>query len=108
VRNKLPISTKIKCMGGNSWNAQEPFFIDGILTSIRLCFEMTIVLGIQYFLFKCLVSIGCAPPHFELEMRNFLNKTFSGSWIGRRRAIEWPSDLTPLDFFFWGYLKDRV
>jgi hypothetical protein len=30
---------------------------------------------------------------------------------GRRGAIEWPSlspDLTPLDFFLWGYLKSKV
>ena len=34
-----------------------------------------------------------------------------GTWIGRRGRIEWPTrspDLTPLDFFFWGVLKDRL
>uniref|UniRef100_A0A673ARX4 Transposase Tc1-like domain-containing protein n=1 Tax=Sphaeramia orbicularis TaxID=375764 RepID=A0A673ARX4_9TELE len=32
-------------------------------------------------------------------------------WIGRRGFIEYPPcspDLTPLDFFLWGYLKDKV
>jgi len=32
-------------------------------------------------------------------------------WIGRRGAIKWPPrspDLTPLDYFMWGYLKERV
>ena len=32
-------------------------------------------------------------------------------WIGRRGTIEWPArspDLTPLDFFLWGYLKNKV
>ena len=35
----------------------------------------------------------------------------SGRWIGRRGAIEWPArspDLTPCDFFLWGYLKNKV
>lgn len=44
-------------------------------------------------------------------MRNFLNETFPERWIGRRGAIEWPPrspDLTPLDFFLGGHLKDRV
>lgn len=47
-----------------------------------------------------------APPHFGLEVRNFLNAIFPERWIGRKEAIECPSrspDLTPLDFFFWDY-----
>jgi hypothetical protein len=35
----------------------------------------------------------------------------SGRWIGRRGSIEWPArspDLSPCDFFFWGYLKNIV
>ena len=31
--------------------------------------------------------------------------------MGRRGSIEWPArspDLSPLDFFCWGYLKDKV
>lgn len=52
-----------------------------------------------------------APPHYALLVRQYLDQTFPGRWIGRRGAMEWPPrspDLTPLDFFFWGYLKDRV
>ena len=32
-------------------------------------------------------------------------------WIGRRGPVEWPArspDLTPMDFFLWGVLKDMV
>ena len=32
-------------------------------------------------------------------------------WIGCRGAIEWPprsSDLTPVDLFLWGFIKDKV
>ncbi|KAJ4432790.1 hypothetical protein ANN_21429 [Periplaneta americana] len=40
-----------------------------------------------------------------------LNEQFSGHWIGRRGPVEWPArspDLTPLDFFFWGYIKNLI
>lgn len=52
-----------------------------------------------------------APAHFGQQVRAFLNFTFPGQWIGRRGAIEWPPrspDMTPMDFFFWGYLKSVV
>ena len=32
-------------------------------------------------------------------------------WIGRGGTIAWPpgpSELTPLDFSVWGYIKDKV
>jgi hypothetical protein len=41
----------------------------------------------------------------------YLNTRFPGHWIGRAAPIAWPprfSDLTPLDFFIWGFLEDRV
>lgn len=52
-----------------------------------------------------------APPHFTQAVRHYLDTVFPQRWIGRRGAIEWPPrspDLTPLDFFLWGYLKNRV
>jgi len=52
-----------------------------------------------------------APPHYETEVRKWLNEKFPGKWIGRRGAIEWAPrspDLTPLDFYLWGYLKQKV
>lgn len=52
-----------------------------------------------------------APPHYALQVRRFLDNTFPGRWIGRRGPIEWPPrspDLTPLDFFLWGHLKNKV
>jgi hypothetical protein len=35
----------------------------------------------------------------------------SNRWIGRGGPINWPArslDLTPMDFFFWGHLKQYV
>lgn len=52
-----------------------------------------------------------APPHYACVVRDWLNQTFPGRWIGRRGTFEWPPrspDLTPPDFFLWGYLKDKV
>lgn len=52
-----------------------------------------------------------APPHYARNVRELLNDIFPGRWIGRRGPLEWPArspDLTPLDFFLWGYLKTKV
>ena len=52
-----------------------------------------------------------APAHYSKDVSIFLDQIFSNRWIGRRGPIEWPPrspDLNPLDFFVWGYLKDKV
>lgn len=49
-----------------------------------------------------------APPHFARVSRNWLDAEFGPRWIGRGGPVAWPprsSDLTPLDFFFWGYVQ---
>jgi hypothetical protein len=50
----------------------------------------------------------CAPPHFGAIVRTALDERFPGRWIGRGGPINWPPrspDLTPMDFFVWGYIK---
>lgn len=52
-----------------------------------------------------------AAAHYGRRVRAYLDGQFPQRWIGRRGAIEWPArspDLTPLDFFLWGYLKSKV
>lgn len=52
-----------------------------------------------------------APPHYSINVRQYLDLRFPDRWIGRRGSIEWPArspDLTPLDFFLWGYVKGMV
>jgi hypothetical protein len=52
-----------------------------------------------------------APPHFALDVRDWLDRRFSGRWSGRRGPHEWPArspDLTPCDFFLWGWAKEEV
>ncbi|XP_046962436.1 uncharacterized protein LOC124531912 [Vanessa cardui] len=52
-----------------------------------------------------------ATSHTFNESLAVVNEVFNGKLILRRGDIPWPPrspDLTPLDFFLWGYLKSRV
>ncbi|CAK1602342.1 unnamed protein product [Parnassius mnemosyne] len=53
---------------------------------------------------------GC-PAHYARPVREYLNQEYPGRWIGLLGPILWPPrspDLNPLDFFYWGCLKNRV
>lgn len=53
---------------------------------------------------------GC-PAHHAATVRNWLNLEFQQNWIGRDGPILWPPrspDLTILDFYLWGRLKQIV
>jgi len=42
---------------------------------------------------------------------SFLDATFPNRWVGRDGQTPWPPrspDITPLDFFLWGYVKEKV
>ena len=56
-----------------------------------------------------------APPHWAQSVRDWLNTTMPQQWIGRGSSrdqnIPWPPrspDLTPMDFFIWGFIKSKV
>jgi len=57
-----------------------------------------------------------APPHWHRDVRRFLNESRPQRWIGRvgkeDLALQfWPPrspDLTPCDFFLWGFVKEAV
>lgn len=52
-----------------------------------------------------------AGPHNARIVTNYLNEHFPGRWMGRYGPIRWPArspDLNPLDFFLWGYCKEKV
>ena len=52
-----------------------------------------------------------APPHITRRVRNALDEAFPNRWIGRGGPFNWPArspDLTPMDFFFWGHLKQYI
>lgn len=52
-----------------------------------------------------------APAHYARLVRDYLDIVFPNRWIGRLGPIVWPPrspDLTPLNYFLWGFLKDKV
>ena len=52
-----------------------------------------------------------APPHFARPVREWLDDHFPERWMGRQGPHEWPArspDLTPCDFFLWGWAKEQV
>lgn len=52
-----------------------------------------------------------APAHFALPVRDYLNTQYPNCWIGRRGPVAWPPrspDMTPMDYFLWGYIKCKV
>ena len=52
-----------------------------------------------------------ATSHTARVSMNILNDVFPNRVISRYGAIPWPPrspDLTPCDFFLWGYLKSKV
>ncbi|KAL7292826.1 hypothetical protein TKK_0013650 [Trichogramma kaykai] len=94
-----------------------PFFINGNLNAQNyeqmlrndICPAIKAVKGPNYD--RTWFQQDGAAAHYGRNVRNFLDGEFFDRWIGRRGTIEWPArspDLTPLDFFLWGYLKGQV
>lgn len=60
---------------------------------------------------KLWVMMDGAPAHWYRIVRQFIDNSFPDKWIGREGPVAWPPrspDLTPPDFFLWGYVKDKV
>lgn len=60
---------------------------------------------------KMIFQLDGAPAHKFHKVASFLNRKYPGKWIGLNGPVKWPPrspDLTPLDFFLWGYLKELV
>lgn len=52
-----------------------------------------------------------ASPHTAAVTQAWLKMSLPGSWIGAGGPMDWPAkspDLSPLDFFLWGFLKSSV
>lgn len=60
---------------------------------------------------SCWFQQDGAPAHNAIIVRDYLNRRFPGQWIGTHSDTPWPArapDLTPLDFFLWGHIKNQV
>ena len=52
-----------------------------------------------------------ATAHTAGEVMDWLKRRFFGRLISHRSEFQWPSrspDLSPLDFYLWGFVKERV
>ena len=52
-----------------------------------------------------------APPHIGSSVKRVLSQQFGDRVISRHFPFPWPPrspDLTPMDFWLWGYLKSKV
>lgn len=77
-----------------------------------------IILGFQQSVkYKCLVSFNLYFRYYSREKsrRNIAlisySIFFSYQWIGVLEVVLWPArnpDLSPLDYFLWGYLKNCI
>lgn len=59
----------------------------------------------------CWYQLDGAPAHSSRDVYLELTNMFEDRWIGRNGPWRWPPrspDLTPLDFYLWGYIKSKV
>ena len=94
-----------------------PYFIDEQLTGQKYSNFLSEILPtlLENVPFNIRIQMwyqhdGC-PAHYAHVARQTLNRLFPNQWIGRGGEFPWPArspDLTPLDYFLWGILKDTV
>ncbi|KOC60758.1 hypothetical protein WH47_06904, partial [Habropoda laboriosa] len=94
-----------------------PYFIDGMLNSRK--YERILKDALPELLENISLDIrqsmwfqqdGC-PAHSARNVTKFLSNKFGDRWIGRSGSNKWPvrsPDLTPLDIYLWGKLKEQV
>jgi len=60
---------------------------------------------------RCFYQHDGAPPHNSHLVNNLLIQMFGDRYISNNGPYLWPPrspDITPLDFFLWGYIKNKV
>lgn len=60
---------------------------------------------------ECWFQLDGAPAHSSWLVNQQLTNIFDDRWIGPNGPWKWPPrspDLTPLDYFLWGYVKSQV
>lgn len=93
-----------------------PVFIDGTLNSDKYLMLLnehvvTFLNGLPVGRAEIWYQQDGAPAHSSVAVRNRLNEIFGNHWIGRFGPHRWPPrspDLTPLDFYLWGAIKNDV
>uniref|UniRef100_A0A2R5L931 Putative transposable element n=1 Tax=Ornithodoros turicata TaxID=34597 RepID=A0A2R5L931_9ACAR len=95
-----------------------PVFLHGTLTADRYLNEVLQGPVEQFYANLPLARYGQlwfqhdgAPAQSSSRVRVYLDHAFPNQWVGRFGPVPWPArspDLTPLDFFLWEYVKDRM
>lgn len=92
-----------------------PFFFDGNLNGKSyLQFLQNVVMPALYALelnYNVMFMHDGCPAHSTVPVTQYLNNVFRDNWIGRFGPQKWPArspDLNPLDFFYWGFMKNTV
>ena len=90
-----------------------PFFFEGTVTGEAylemLCSSILPAIRALHENSEVFYQQDGAPPHYHWDVQAFLDENLQGHWIGWRGTFEFPPcspDLTPLDFYLWGTLKD--
>lgn len=116
VEHQRPWSVNVWC-GIMENRLIGPYFIEGTLNGQKyrdfLDTELKVMLEhltLDEKLNMWFQHDGC-PAHFSRISREALDRDYTDRWIGRGGPVAWPArspDLTPLDFFLWGTIKDKV
>lgn len=94
-----------------------PFFYNESLTSDRYLNLLSNEIEEALDTLPLAVTQNCwfqqdgAPAHNSRIVREYLNQRFENRWIGTHSTISWPArspDLTPMDYFLWGFIKNFV
>jgi hypothetical protein len=88
-----------------------PFFFSGKTVTRSSYLDILELYALPQLPPQTILQQDGTPSHFFQHVRNRLDREMAGRWIGRGEPIAWPprsSDLTPLDFFLWGCLKNIV
>lgn len=60
---------------------------------------------------KLILQLDGEPAHFAVDVRSYMDRKFPKKWIEGGGPVAWPSkfpELTPMEFFWWGYVKSEV
>ena len=93
----------------------KPYFFDGNVDGEKyrdmITTHLIPQLRTKRMLSNCIYQQYGATPHTAGETIQLLQHHFPGRLISSKSDFEWPSnspDLNPLDYFLWGYVKQKV
>jgi hypothetical protein len=88
-----------------------PFFFSEESVTGRSYLDMLEFYALPQLPLPSILQEDRAPPHFCHHVKNHLDREMAGRWIGRSGPNAWSRrspDLTPLDVFLWGFVKNIV